>query len=407
MATSSFTLLTDRPSNQRHSELTLCPTNPLFSKAKQLARFQLDGVDYIRKAVVAKPPKQKERTKISQCWRFGEVLIRSCDRKEVYYCYDCEREGKSQRLPVMNGNRPGLEHMDKAHNRSPVTGVIRPVAKKEAAPAFFDLVHKKDFEAFKLLLIQWFVFCQVAFMMLENTLFRDLVTYLNTSIGALLPSGRSLLRQWIMAEYHKQKVLLKAELHNSQSKIHLAFDIWTAGNWYSVISVWGYWIDSSGQRQRRLLAFRRIFGSHDGENQAEVLLEVIAEFDLATSVGYFVADNHPANDSAVTLVLKQLFPRIATVDVVGRRLRCFGHIINLAAQSMLAASDAEKKKAKDELGIDDGAWKKASKEWLAKGPLGKLHRLVKYVLGSSQRREEFGGIKGGRKVVEFDHLGVS
>ena len=39
--------------------------------------------------------------------------------------------------------------------------------------------------------------------------------------------------------------------------------------------------------------------------------------------------------------------------------------------------------------------------------VGKLHKLVKYILASPQRREEFGDIKGGRKVKEFDHLGVS
>lgn len=50
---------------------------------------------------------------------------------------------------------------------------------------------------------------------------------------------------------------------------------------------------------------------------------------------------------------------------------------------------------------------RVSRGWIHSRPLGKLQRIVKYVLVSSQRREEFADIKGDKKVEEFDHLGVS
>ncbi|KAK3614229.1 hypothetical protein LTR22_027858 [Elasticomyces elasticus] len=91
--------------------------------------------------------------------------------------------------------------------------------------------------------------------------------------------------------------------------------------------------------------------------------------------------------------------------IVGRSLRCFGHVVNLAAQSLLAASDADKKKAQMDLEMSGSLeLKKRAKSWIEPGPLGKLHRLVKYVLASSQRREEFAAITGGRDVVEYDKL---
>jgi hypothetical protein len=63
--------------------------------------------------------------------------------------------------------------------------------------------------------------------------------------------------------------------------------------------------------------------------------------------------------------------------------------------------------AAEELEIDELIKDRDADAWQSIGSLGKLHRLIKYVLASPQRREEFGEIKGGRKVIEFDHLGVS
>lgn len=48
-----------------------------------------------------------------------------------------------------------------------------------------------------------------------------------------------------------------------------------------------------------------------------------------------------------------------------------------------------------------------ARQWIVRGPLGKLYRVTKYILASSQRRKEFGETAGGRKVKEFDHLSVS
>ena len=109
-----------------------------------------------------------------------------------------------------------------------------------------------------------------------------------------------------------------------------------------MISIWAYWIDSAGARQRRLLAFRRIYRSHSGENQAAIILDVLKEYEIKSDkLGVFVCDNATSNDSAVALVLKALYPGITNQEVVARRLRCFGHIINLAAQALLDPTAAE------------------------------------------------------------------
>ena len=101
-------------------------------------------------------------------------------------------------------------------------------------------------------------------------------------------------------------------------------------------------------RQRRLLAFRRIYRSHSGENQAAIILEVLEEYSInkAQKIGWFVCDNASSNDAAVAAVLKALELAMSEEEMFGRRLRCLGHIINLSARSLRVV-------AASELDIDD------------------------------------------------------
>ena len=378
--------------------IILDPHNPGYCKDAVSSTFKVNGIEYILKREVARIG--GARKEVSKCWKYGRALVRTEDKKEYYYCLECERNKRPQTLPKLNGTAAGRYHMKNAHNRDPDTG--DKIVKEAVKGAVYQLVERKNYDVFKELLIRWFVCCQLAFFMLENTIFRELVVYLNAALGGLLPRARSTLRRWIMDEYNSRKEALKEELAVSASKIHISFDIWTAGSWIGVISVWAYWV-AEGQRERRLLAFRRIYGSHDGDNQAAAILEVLEEYGISKRVGYFVCDNATSNDSAVALILRTLEPALSTQQATGRRLRCFGHIINLAARALLDPSSAELKVAAGEL--EDDAY--ASSAWQSIGSLGKLHKLVKYILASPQRREEFGDIKGGRKVKEFDHLGVS
>ena len=140
--------------------------------------------------------------------------------------------------------------------------------------------------------------------------------------------------------------------------------------------------------------------------------EVLREYKVPVDkIGHFVCDNASSNDSAVHILLKALNPAITKAQIAARRLRCFDHVVNLAAQSLLAATESESQVAAAEAAEQsaDGLQSvlSAGKSFINHGPLGKLHRIIKYVLASPQRREEFGGIKGGKRVKEYDYLGVS
>jgi len=147
--------------------------------------------------------------------------------------------------------------------------------------------------------------------MLENENFRDLLACLNKSVADLLPRARATLRKWVMEEYLAQREILKEELAQAISSIHLSFDLWTAPNYIAILSIYGHWISPSGQRMNKLLAFRRVFGKHAGENQAQIVLEVLRELRIQDRVGCLVGDNAAVNDTAVSAILGGLHPTLS------------------------------------------------------------------------------------------------
>jgi hypothetical protein len=170
-----------------------------------------------------------------------------------------------------------------------------------------------------------------------------------------------------------------------------------------VLGVMAHYIDDDYTHQNILLSLAPTGGSHTGENLAERLIEVIKDFRIGSSIGYYIADNAPNNDTAIGLLGDHL-----QVDVYRQRLRCAAHIINLSCKAMLLGVDADcfedlcdvpaSTDLEDfddiDLAIDNFAQsalneRTAIMAWRRKGPVGKLHNLVVHVKGSPARRRLF------------------
>jgi hypothetical protein len=144
----------------------------------------------------------------------------------------------------------------------------------------------------------------------------------------------------------------------------------------------GHYLDQTLQAKSLLLGLKEVEGSHLGENLAASCLPVIADFDLNGKIGYFMSDNVGSNDLAVEAFCKKLKLK----NSIARRLRCLGHIINLAAKAFLFN--------KEEEGFDFEiselkAIKFAERQalellmfWRKKGPIGKLHNLINWIRNS-------------------------
>lgn len=188
-----------------------------------------------------------------------------------------------------------------------------------------------------------------------------------------------------MKAFHNRKILIAEDLRTAKSNIHLSFDMWTSSNSIAFVAVVAHYIDDNMKLQTTLI----------GEVIAEQVVQVIQEYGFEKKLGYFVLDNATSNDTCVEAILREIRPDLMRKE---RRLRCIGHIINLAAQAFLYGKDEEAFTAEvyGTLAIADV--KKQLDVWRKKGPIGKLHNIVTFIRRTPQRREQFRSME----VSQFD-----
>lgn len=137
------------------------------------------------------------------------------------------------------------------------------------------------------------------------------------------------------------------------------------------------------------------------------MINIINDYELGSKIGYFVTDNAPNNDVAIALILKHFMPQLTLQSRKARRLRCLGHVINLAAKAFIFGKDEN---AFDEQ-LDLPVFKDMVKDltmWRKMGPVGKLHNIIKFICRTPQRRGKFNEIRqlNNDEAGAFDHLNV-
>jgi hypothetical protein len=90
-----------------------------------------------------------------------------------------------------------------------------------------------------------------------------------------------------------------------------------------------------------MIALKRLRESHSGENQGSLLIEIIKDFNFKERLRYFITDNARSNNTAVEYLLTTLFLTLTETKRTQRRLRYFGHILNLAYGAYLYGHDPE------------------------------------------------------------------
>lgn len=156
------------------------------------------------------------------------------------------------------------------------------------------------------------------------------------------------------------------------------------------------------------MAIREIIGEHMGENFAVVVLKVIKEFELGKKIRHFMLNSTASDDVCVDLIVRRLYPKMSEKRRKQRRLRCLGHVINLAAQVFISGKEAEADLRDLEFYQLQGDFKSITEAWRKKGVLGKIHNIVKYIRMTPQRRQEFAAcVVDDRELEVFNHLDVS
>jgi hypothetical protein len=242
-----------------------------------------------------------------------------------------------------------------------------------------------DLKGFKKCFLKWFTRKRIAFDQVEDDCYRDTLLCLNSAVGSYLPTSGNTIRNWIMDEYETRKQEVQDALHARKGLVHYSFDMWTSSASMAMIAIVAHHISKTGEAKDCLLGLKQVESDHSGANMAEVIAPVIKEYGLQDRVGYFVLDNVKSNDTCVQALTAQLE---LDRDPKQYRLRCFGHIINLAVRAFISGKanieTAEEEPSFEQLELENG-----DPEVVDLAVVKKLQKIVKYIRESPQRREAF------------------
>ncbi|KAK4233066.1 hypothetical protein C8A03DRAFT_39251, partial [Achaetomium macrosporum] len=150
----------------------------------------------------------------------------------------------------------------------------------------------KTKDLFQELLVKWLSDSDIPFSVVEHKYFRSLLSILNpTQADNLLPRSHVTTRSWLKTQYSLYFDALKAEITATPNPIHISFDGWSSPGTAAFFAVVAHYFDVAGDFNTRLLALPRINGTHNGENLAKGVIEVVEGFGFQAKLGVFQADN--------------------------------------------------------------------------------------------------------------------
>ncbi|KAM4062361.1 transposase-like protein [Hirsutella rhossiliensis] len=346
-----------------------------------------------------------------------------------WHCQPCFDKKRAKKYNYCGGSSAIVNHLRKEHNiiisgrqetRREVTqsrlGDITAFlangtlvsTKKRKATAEVDAL---DQATLRELYCRYTVACSLSFAHVEQPAFRDFIRYIRPAADDLLPRGVPTYRGTILVYitgtfvpltwallvtprsgdtvkndlqwgYDNKKEFVKRALQNALSSIHIVPDNWTSPNCLGVIGFTVQFVTEDHGLQSLVVRIKELEGQHSGENMAEAIMEFIREYGIATKVGYFMMDNATNMNTMIDKVSDDLEHEFEVFyDPLPHRLRCFGHIINLAVMEFLMESDHPQ-----QIPTTDPR------------AIGKLHNIVVYITWTPQRLQTFTGLTDGLRL---------
>ncbi|KAF5622400.1 secreted in xylem 2 [Fusarium tjaetaba] len=126
-----------------------------------------------------------------------------------------------------------------------------------------------------------------------------------------------------------------------------------------------------------------------GENIAYTIGNVVRDWCVDSKLGVSICDNVASNDICLRNLYTTLDASITAADTEAQRLRCFGHILNLVAQTFLYGDDIASFKLQSEAYDMLERVEENLEPWRAKGLVRKLYNSVKFIRPSPQCTEAF------------------
>ncbi|OAQ61297.1 transposase [Purpureocillium lilacinum] len=196
-------------------------------------------------------------------------------------------------------------------------------------------------------------------------------------------------RRQLEVVFDSKKCFVQQSLREAIKKIHVAFDLWTSPNRYAIVAVSGHFLDKEGRQQQRLLALTRQPGPHAGGNIAHTLRRVVEDWQIEDMIGTLVSDNATNNDTCADHFFRAIGSALTHGDRVERRMRCYGHILNLVGRAFLYGEDGKTFEQENQRLLDADLIEDDLRHWRHRGPVGRLRNTIKPIRASPQRSERF------------------
>lgn len=315
---------------------------------------------------------------------------------EVYWvCRHCDRRGTLERLYNGKATSSPSDHLaakHKIHVDSSNELSEQSIAPEDQEPPQKRLrlhVRRSDKLQAEELALGYIINSDSPFDAFNDTYMKQILQLFNPSLASATSLARTSMKTRLDKLFYVKKQAVRQELVNALTQVHLAFDLWTSPNSIAILGVSGHFLDDHGHAQQRLLALSQQQGAHTGDNIASTLAAVVRDWGIADRLGVLVSDNASNNDSCGKALFTQIDPFLGSEDICHRRIRCYGHIINLVGRAFLYGDDSESIEQESQAYEVTGNINKELALWRKKGPLGKLHNIIKWIRASPQRREYF------------------
>jgi len=241
-------------------------------------------------------------------------------------------------------------------------------------------------------LVSLIVVRNLPFRIIEWPEFHVFCRLLNPQSEDSLATAHSTIPKLIDRSWQRKKRLIQKKIRSAISNIHISLDIWTSPNYLLLLGICGHFVDSQNKLRKTLLALRQVPG-HSGDDQFQTLLPVLQEYNISRKLGAIVSDNASSNDVLCRIISNHLKEQEDIQwDNSLWRLRCIGHIINLAVDAFLFKDLIEKEdlEAIDQEEAEGKFIQDATQTKVRKiGPLGRLHNIVIHIRNSPSRTKEF------------------
>src|SRR5271165_2545510 len=120
---------------------------------------------------------------------------------------------------------------------------------------------------------------------------------LNPELKDFVTTTHSQVKNKIEKAYEIHKDTIQKKLQSALTKIHLSVDIWTSPNRHLLLGVTRDFINCIEEKHLKTLLGLCLVAGYSGDNQFDVLLPLLQDYNIVQKLGAVVSDNSRTNDT--------------------------------------------------------------------------------------------------------------